>query len=156
MSTKAATDQRAAIETTAVELLTAREHSRQELQRKLKTRFGREAVVDQVLDGLESSELLSERRFLEGYIDQRSRKGFGPLRIRAELAERGIDSHRIDEALDAAGLDWADLLEHAAVRKFGGVPASDRREQARRGRFLEQRGFPISLIRRYLDADPSD
>lgn len=156
MSPEAANDKREAVETAALKLLSGREHSRQELQRKLKTRFGREAIVDEVLDGLESSDLLSEQRFIEGYIDQRCRKGFGPLRIRAELAERGIAADRVEEALETVGPDWEGLLQRAAERKFGDASAADRREEARRGRFLEQRGFPVGLIRRYLDAAGRD
>ena len=42
-------------------------------------------------------------------------------------------------------------MAEAAVRKFGDTPAGDMRTLAKRGRYLEQRGFPISLVRRYLD-----
>ena len=50
-----------------------------------------------------------------------------------------------------AGIDWAARLCDAARHKLGDSPAADRRELARRARFLEQRGFPVSLIGRYID-----
>lgn len=144
-------DERAAVEMAAVTILAAREHSCHELRRKLVTRFGHGDTVDEVLDSLQHRGLLSDRRFVETYIDQRSRKGFGPLRIRAELNERGVSSDLVEDGLDLADTDWQALLLRAAAHKFGDSRVEDRREMAKRGRFLEQRGFPVGLVRRYLD-----
>jgi regulatory protein len=144
-------DEATVVELAAVRLLAGREHSRLELQRKLAARQRDGAIVDSVLDGLERQGLLSDARFVENYVEQRSRKGYGPLRIRAELAGRGIDGELVADGFDAAGIDWEELLAGVALRKFGDQPAADARELARRGRFLEQRGFPVGLVRRYLD-----
>jgi regulatory protein len=140
-----------AIELSAIKLLAGREHSRQELSRKLRARNANAGQVDSVLDDLERRGLLSDERFTETYVDQRSRKGYGPLRIRAELAERGVQGELVTRWLDEGGHDWSEVLADTAARKFGGAPVSDRRTMAKRGRFLQQRGFPISLVRRYLD-----
>jgi regulatory protein len=144
-------DELRAIESSALRLLAGREHSRQELSRKLLARCGRVALVEQVLDRVEALGCLDERRFVEAFIDQRCRKGVGPLRIRAELRERGVAPVLVEDALEAAGVNWMIQLEVVAERKFGDTAPGDRRELTRRGRFLEQRGFPPSLIRRYLD-----
>lgn len=144
-------DREAALQSAAMRLLASRDYGRAELERKLSVRFGRAGLVQTVLDDLEERGLLSERRFVESYIDQRCRKGFGPLRIRSELAQRGVAGEAIEQGFDAASIDWEEALRTAAERKFGVVGAEDRQALARRGRFLEQRGFPISLIRRYLD-----
>jgi regulatory protein len=148
---EAAPDEALGVELTAVKLLASREHSRRELRRKLLARVADAELVDRVLDDLQTRDLLSDRRFAEGYIEQRSRKGYGPLKIRAELSERGIGGELLAECLEHAEPDWSGLLATAAERKFGDTPTADRRELARRGRFLEQRGFPISLVRRYLE-----
>lgn len=140
-----------AVELMAVKLLAGREFSRQELRRRLKSRHPDRDLVESVLDALEQRELLSDERFAANYVDQRMRKGFGPLRIGAELAERGIKAEVAVRYLDEGSHDWHELLSDAAVRRFGDTPAADRRTLAKRGRFLEQRGFPISLVRRYLD-----
>ena len=141
----------AAVELAAVRLLAVREPSRPDLRRKLSERGHDIGLIDEVLDALEQRRLLSDERFAEQYLAQRMRKGFGPLRIRAELATRGVAEQLIAAALEAASGDWEDRLAEAASRRFGERPACDLRELARRGRFLEQRGFPISLIRRHLD-----
>ena len=144
-------DEAAAVEAAAVRLLAMREHSRQEMRRKLVARFDDRDLIERVLDDLEHRQYLSDERFTECYVSERSRKGYGPLRIRAELSERGIAAGLSVRWLDDGASDWAEVLAEAAARKFGAEPASDLRDLARRGRFLEQRGFPIALVRRYLD-----
>jgi regulatory protein len=141
----------AVVESAAVRLLAGREHSRQELARKLAIRGYPAGLIDRVLDDLARRRLLSDERFAELYIAQRSRKGYGPLRIRAELAERGVAGELASGWLAKADVDWDGLLADLALRRFGEGPAADQRELGRRGRFLEQRGFPIALVRRYLD-----
>ncbi len=138
------------IEAQAVRLLAQREHSRHELTAKLERRFADESAVRAVLDELESRGLLSDARFAEQYVALRLRKGFGPLRIRAELRERGIADALSEACLDLGEGDWMDCLRAAARQRFGEGPPADAREQARRARFLQYRGFPESLVRRYL------
>jgi regulatory protein len=144
-------DDVATLEAAAIRLLASREHSRAELERKLAYRFGASALVGNLLDDLQARELLSEQRFVENYIDQRHRKGFGPQRIRVELAGRGLSAEQIESGFDALAIDWESALARVAEQKFGVSPAGDRGSLAKRGRFLEQRGFPVGLIRRYLD-----
>lgn len=144
-------DDAIAVEVTAVRLLGSREHTRRELGRKLNARHAGSDLVESVLDDLEQRGLLSDERFAENYVDQRSRKGYGPLRIRAELSERGVEQEIAARWLDDGPYDWSEILEDAAARKFGGARVGDMRTLAKRGRFLEQRGFPLSLVRRYLD-----
>ena len=149
-------DDAATLEAAAIRLLASREHSRAELERKLAHKFGGSALVENLLDDLQARELLSEQRFVENYIDQRHRKGFGPLRIRVELAGRGLSAGQIESGFDALAIDWASALAHVAEQKFGVLPAGDRGSLAKRGRFLEQRGFPVGLIRRYLDRSATE
>lgn len=145
-------DDAVAIELSAVKLLAAREHSRQELRRKLAARFADGELIDTVLDGLVRQRLLDDERFAESYVAQRFRKGYGPVRIRAELTERGVDSGIAAHWLESLSDEWPERLAETAQRKFGNVPAEDMRALTKRGRFLEQRGFPLGLIRRYLDS----
>ena len=105
------------------------------------------------LTELEQRGLLSERRYAESYIASRQRRGYGPLRIRAELRERGIETAEIESRLDPGAEQWWGIMLEAAERRFGTGPAGDRREQGRRARFLQQRGFPPEMIRRLLFGD---
>jgi len=138
------------IEMTAVKLLAAREHSVHELRNKLSSRFSDAELVERVLLDLQRRNLLSDQRFAEQYVNMRTRKGYGPLRIRAELAERGIEGEVIEACLDSSPSEWAGTMREVARQRFGETIAHDRNEQARRARFLSYRGFPESLIRSYL------
>jgi regulatory protein len=136
-----------------VKLLTTREHSRLELARKLCARGYPGDAVDAVLDGLSRDGLLSEERLLDTYVAERLDKGFGPLRILAELRGKGLSDAQIGPHLD---IDDDTCLERIAVahaKRFGEGRPTDRRELAKRARFLEYRGFPSHLIARFLDAD---
>ncbi len=133
-------------------LLAAREHSVAELRRKLQARGCRSDGIERVLDGLQEQGLLSDARFVEGYVEERLRKGFGPLRIRAELQERGIEAERIAR-MELDEEVWMDVLSRAHDKKFGEAPPSGRVELARRARFLEYRGFTAAQVSRFLRFD---
>jgi regulatory protein len=143
-------DPSAPIERLALKLLATREHSRRELARKLGARGFDPALVDGVMDRLIRAGALDESRLAEHYVAERSGKGFGPLRIRAELWEKGLAEDLFDPYLDALEADWPDYLAAAYERRFGPGQPVDRADYARRARFLEQRGFPPEMIRRYL------
>ena len=74
----------------AMDLLARREHSEQELRRKLKTRDYDADEIDEVLRGLKQDHLLSDERFTEVYVNHRFNAGVGPLKIRYELRQKGI------------------------------------------------------------------
>lgn len=133
----------------AMDLLARREHSRRELATKLERRFSQEGTPE-VLDGLERDGLLSDRRFCESYTRVRSEAGFGPLRLRAELRQRGVAEGVIDEIWNELSLDWWQILSRLNDKKYRGQACTDRREVARRARFFQQRGFPPDLIRELL------
>jgi regulatory protein len=137
------------IEAQAIRLLAQREHSRHELSGKLTRRFD-PGCVQTVLDELQARGLVSDQRFTEQYVDLRIRKGFGPLRIRAELRERGIAGELAEASLDLGDEGWLACLKAAAQQRFGADAPGTAREQARQARFLQYRGFPESLVRRYL------
>ncbi len=134
----------------ALRLLASREHSRRELERKLLARGYEASILVGVLDDLIVTGLLSDERMAEAYVAGRMRKGFGPLRLRQELRERGLDDDLIGPVIDLSPGDWLEIMSRVAARKFGPGPVTDRKELARRARFLEYRGFPPELVGRYL------
>jgi len=137
---------------TALDLLARREHSRRELERKLGSRGFPDEVIASALDSLELSGELAAARFTESFIRSRAARGQGPARIRAELAERGIDREQAAELLRAAGIDWAALASSARDKRFGAARPTDFKERARQARFLEYRGFDRAAVRAALGA----
>ena len=75
----------------ALRLLARREHSRYELAIKLRQRKIPPDVFDPVLDEYEREGWLDDDRFAEIYSRQRIEAGYGPLRILAELQQRGVN-----------------------------------------------------------------
>ena len=138
------------VEQTAVRLLAGREHSRSELRSKLCARAFDPASVDAVLNGLVASGLLSDSRFTEQFVLSRRRRGMGPIRIRAELLQRGIDPPLIARWLDEDADGWLDRLHEAHNKKYGPTYSRDWQEIARRARFLQHRGFDREQVRRFL------
>lgn len=92
----------------------------------------------------------------EVYVAERLRKGFGPLRVRQELRRRGLADALIEPHLDRPPQQWLELMAAVQEKKFGSQRAADRKELARRARFLEHRGFPAELIVRLLHGDDFD
>jgi regulatory protein len=136
--------QQMSLKARALKYLSAREHSRSELARKL-SRYAQEGDdVDALLDWLEAAKFLSEARFSESLVHRRAER-FGNHRILSELQSHGIDA-------DTIGGIKASLAEDEAVRasavwrkKFSHPPA-DAAERAKQMRFLLQRGFSQRAI----------
>ena len=148
-------DSHAAVRRAAMDLLAQREHGRVELTRKLRQRGAPPEMIDSALDRLAEEGLLSESRYLESFIASRARGGYGPQRIREELAQRGLPRGDIDQALRDADIDWGEHLREVWRRKFG-HPPRDARERAQQGRFLAYRGYAMDMISRVLRGHPDD
>jgi len=129
----------------AVGLLARREHSARELAVKLAAKGGDPETVATVIVRLIDERLQSDARYTEAYLRQRSEKGYGPMRIRAELRERGIDDGLIAQEFrraEAAGeVDWFEVAAVAHAKKYGGRGIEDMKDRAKRTRFLQYRGF---------------
>ena len=131
----------------AMRLLARREHSRAELLGKLVGRGFENDSVEELLQGLEDQDLLSDERFAMSLIASRAETGYGPKRIDLELRNRGVSEELAREALAKAEVDWGQQVTDQAVRKFGSDPAQTFPEWARRARYLERRGFGQDAIR---------
>src|SRR5476651_2776220 len=117
-----------AVRRTAMDLLARREHGRDELTRKLRQRGALPEMIDTALDRLTEEGLLSESRYLESFVSYRARSGYGPLRIREELGQRGLQRADIELALRESGIDWQEQLRETWQRKFAGHLPVDARE----------------------------
>lgn len=138
-----------AVRRAAMDLLARREHGRVELSRKLQRKGAPAELIESALDRLADEGLLNEGRYLDAYVASRARAGYGPLRIREELAQRGLLKAQVEEALQACAVDWSEALQELWRRRFGVLPG-DVREKARQGRFLAYRGYSMEQISRVL------
>ncbi len=144
----------------AVALLSRRDFVRAELRARLlrlARRYGEgagpsaevdHAAVDQVLDRVQAQGLLSERRFVEGFVRTRAAR-FGPARLRYELARRGVEPDLIDAAIGPLQDDEFERAYSLWLKRFK-CGARDARQRASGARFLAARGFSHDVIRRIL------
>lgn len=128
----------------ALKYLSAREHSRLELTRKL-SRYAQEGDnIEAVLDSLEAANLLSQSRFSESLVRRRSAR-YGNSRILAELQTHGIDGDALSAIKDNLVQDEVARAREVWGKKYGRPPV-DAVERARQMRFLQQRGFSLGTI----------
>jgi regulatory protein len=130
----------------AMDLLARREYGRAELERKLIAAGFDADVAADALQRLAEEGLQSDRRFVESFVQSRINQGKGPLRIHADLGQRGIASGLVDEVLEEAGEDWYALARDARLKKFGRSQPAGFRDKARQMRFLQYRGFEPDQI----------
>lgn len=131
----------------AMDLLARREHTRKELVHKLSKKFrALPEIVEEELDKLRAEGLQSDARLAEVFIRSRVSRGQGPVKIKMELRGKGVDDETLDLAFETCEVDWFALVEQVARKRFGESAPSDVKERARRGRFLQQRGFNFDHI----------
>ena len=132
----------------ALRYLAGREHSRAELERKLKDHEETPGQLAQVLDELQAKDFISEARVVESVINRRAGR-FGASRIKYELLNKGLGAEAVAEAVNRLK---SSELERAQViwrKKFDG-PALDAAARAKQMRFLAARGFGGDVIRRVV------
>ncbi|MCF8159671.1 MAG: recombination regulator RecX [Polaromonas sp.] len=138
----------------ALRLLSGREHSRPELERKLR-RFQEEpGSLALALDELAAKGFISEQRVVDSVVNRRAAK-LGAARIKQELQAKGIDPQVVSDAvadlriteLDRARLVWQKKFDH---------PPEDAAERAKQMRFLASRGFGGDTIHRVVSGGEDD
>ncbi|SXT63858.1 Regulatory protein RecX [Klebsiella pneumoniae] len=140
----------------AIRILAMRDHSEQELRRKLvapvMSKNGPEALdatpdeLEQVVAWCIENRYLDDNRFVGQFIASRSRKGYGPARIRQELSQKGIARQVVDQAMRECDIDWVSLAREQAQRKYGEPLPSAFNEKVKVQRFLLYRGYLMEDI----------
>ena len=145
----------------ALRYLSQREHSRVELERKLRrwVQGDDEGTAAQqisaALDELTAKGLLSDARTAESVLNSKGAR-FGVRRLRQELQAKGLDAELVGATLSRAKTTELERAREVWRRKFGTLPG-DAREHAKQARFLAARGFLGDVISRILQgADGRD
>jgi regulatory protein len=138
----------------ALRLLSGREHSRLELERKLASREEEPGQLRRVLDELQAKGFIDHQRVADSLVHRRGAK-LGVARIRQELQSKGLDAELVGQAV--AGLRATELQRARAVwgRKFEAPPA-DAAERGKQTRFLTARGFAPDIVRRVVEGRGHD
>ena len=140
----------------ALGLLVRREHSQRELTRKLTARGVSTDDAKAAVEKLKSAGWQDDGRFAENLVHSRAAAGFGPVRVRAELAMHGLDRELITATLDAFDGDWSELARDLVRRRFGSAGPDDRARQRKAAELLLRRGFSGDQVRAATRYDPDD
>jgi regulatory protein len=131
----------------ALQLLTRRDYSRAELQKKLAAHAESAEELASVLDTLQGERLLSDHRYATQRVTARAGR-YGDARLKQELRLKGVSDDDIAAALPEGG-DETERCLAVWQRKFGQL-AQTPEERAKQMRFLQYRGFSSEAIRRAL------
>ena len=129
-------------------LLARREHSQQELHRKLLNKGFEADDINSVLSVLSTQGLQSDERFVEAFINSRLQRGMGPVKIDVELQQRGVAEALVKDYLDDRDPQWTQSAIEVRHKRFGPSQPHDFKERARQMRFLQYRGFTLPQIQR--------
>ena len=132
----------------ALRLLSQREHSRLELERKLSAHETEPGTLAKALDELQARGFISEERVVESVIHRRAAK-LGTARVKQELQAKGLSPEAMGEALEQLRSTELELAREVWARKFG-EPATEPKEKARQIRFMVSRGFAAEVVRKVV------
>jgi regulatory protein len=132
----------------ALRLLSQREHSRKELEQKLKPHEETPGELAEALDFLAAKDFINEKRVVESVVNRRASK-LGAARVRQELVAKGLPADDIAEAVEAMRATELGRAMQVWRKRFG-APPSDASERAKQVRFLVSRGFAPEVVRRVV------
>ncbi|MCF6226635.1 MAG: recombination regulator RecX [Xanthomonadales bacterium] len=126
--------------TQAVRLLSGREHSQLELRQKMQRKGHPGDLIDAMLVYLQDLDMQSDQRFTEAFIRSRVIRLQGPMKILAQLSQRGIRVNNLEDYLPAEH-DWEAMAAEALSRGTV-IYAADRQKLLEKAyRRLVNRGF---------------
>lgn len=135
----------------AVDLLARREYSFFEIEKKLLPVAESEELAYSALEWLTENGLQSDARFCEMYIRSKAMSGYGPVRIKQELKQKGISSSLMETCFEEQEIDWSLELNRLTDKKLNGVDKSDLKAKQKCMGFLQRRGFSLDQIYKALD-----
>ena len=138
----------------ALQLLSQREHSRAELERKLAPHEEEPGELAKALNELQARDFINDGRAIESVVHRRAGK-WGAAKVKQELTAKGLTGEAVAQAL--AGLKDTELRRAQEVwRKKFGSPAPDPQTRAKHMRFLLTRGFSAEVVRQVVSGAGED
>lgn len=129
----------------AIAHLARREHTRDELGRKLARHADSTEELHAVLDDLVRRKLISDERYAVTRSESLARK-FGAARVVRELRNKGVAADAIERISGELKTTELERAREVWGKRFG-APAQSAAERAKQSRFLQSRGFSFDVIR---------
>lgn len=135
----------------ALRLLSQREHSRKELERKLAQHEQVPGELAKALDELQARDFINDDRAMESVVHRRSGK-LGAARVKQELAAKGLSGEAVAQAMAALKETELPRAQEVWRKKFGQAPSNEA-ERAKQVRFLITRGFAAEVVRKVVKGE---
>lgn len=138
----------AALRHKSIELLARREYSYAELEGKLIPYSEEEGPVYTVLDWLIEMGLQCDARYAKMYVRSKALAGYGPVRIRLEMKQKGINEFLMEDAFFAAEseVSWSDEVDRLIEKKSKSLDLADFKDKNKVMGYLQRRGFSLDQI----------
>ncbi len=130
---------------TVLRALERRSFARADLGRRLRRKGHAPQAVEAALERAVALHLLDDAAFAANYVETRSSRGRGPVRLTRDLLAMGVDRRLIDRAVTAHFTDGADrsavplTLASKRAAQLGDLPREVKRRRILA--FLARRGF---------------
>ncbi len=124
----------------ALRFLRLRDHSSAELARKLRQKGIDAALIAPLLEELTQKGYLNEARVAQALLERLQARGYGPMRIKAEMQKRGTPRELLDRLLQSAPPPDAAKIEALLASKRRGS-LREPKERARLLAMLAIKGF---------------
>ena len=134
----------------ALRYLSRRDHSRQELRKKLLPYAESDIELDELMTKLEAQSWLSDERFAESLVRRKSER-YGSLKIVEELKQQGIEGESLIEIKERLKVSDAMRAWELWQRKFDSTITKDPKEKSKQMRYLVSKGFPLSVVIKIID-----
>ena len=125
------------------EMLGRREYGVHEAERKLRQAGYRQSAIEHALNRAQELRFLDEERFLRSYIDERIRRGWGRIKIEADLRRRGADPFALEGYPEAFFSVEDDRARATAL--LARKPIPERNAFERLVRHLMSKGFSYAV-----------
>lgn len=147
---------RQAVKSYMLKILSRRDHARRELFNKARRKDHPPDVINDVLDELEAKDFINEADFAKAFArDKSNLNRWGPSKIKAHLAKKGIDKKVSEQAVNRL-LDDLDMEERLTALVKKRRRRFMREEDAFKRKkkvfdYLQRKGYYPGSIYRHLD-----
>lgn len=129
----------------AADLIGKRAMSRRDLERKLREKGASEAEARYAAEWLEAIGALNDAEYAAALVRHYSRLGYGPVRVREKLYEKGVPRELWEDALEELPEEGGQVDAFLQSKLRGRTP--DEKEKRRLINALLRRGFPWGEVK---------
>ncbi|MEH6345463.1 MAG: regulatory protein RecX [Bermanella sp.] len=130
----------------AIELLARREYSYSELEKKLLLVSEDHETILRILDWLVEMELQNDERFTQMYLRSRALGGYGPVRIKLDLKQKGINEFLIENSFEELAFEWSEEVDRLIIKKVKDLSLEDMKLKNKVMGYLQRRGYTLNQI----------